>query len=92
MISYTILEYYEVWSLFVAAIAFSGFLKSAKFLFYFALLWAILLDPERESLLEIGYMAYLVLGEGVCNILYLIHAAAYCLFFALEDLLQSVLA
>ena len=68
MISYTILEYYEVWSLFVAAIAFSVFLKSAKFHLYFALLGAILLDPERENLLEIGYMAYLVLGEGVCNI------------------------
>ena len=61
MIIYTILEYFEIWSLFVAAIAFSVFLKSAKFLFYFALLWAILLDPERENLLEIGYMAYFCL-------------------------------
>ena len=92
MISYTILEYYNIWKLFVAARAFSVFVKSAKFDLYFALLAAMLLDIYRKDLREIDNLFYLVLGEGVCNIFYWIHVAANCLFSALEDLLQSVLA
>ena len=73
MITYNILEYDNIWRLFVAAGAFSVFLKSAKFVLYFGLLGAILLELERKNLLEIGYMAYLVLGEGASNIFFLYH-------------------
>ena len=80
MISYSILEYDNIWRPFVAARAFSVFLKSAKFVLYFALLGALLLELERENWLEVGYMAYLLLGEGVCYIFILIQVAANCFF------------
>ena len=83
MIIYTILKYYEIWRLFVAARAFPGFLKSAKFVLYFALLGAILLELERENWLEIGYMAYWMLGGGVSNIFFLEHVSASCFFSTL---------
>ena len=41
---------------------------------------AILLELGRENLKEIGYMAYLVLGEGDCNIFVPIHVAANSFF------------
>ena len=72
MISYSIVEYDNIWRLFVAVRAFSVFMKSAKFALYFALLGAILLELERENLKEINAMVLVVLGEGVCYIFILI--------------------
>ena len=53
VIIYNIFVYHDISILFVAAKAFSVFMKSAKKNLYFALLRAILLDPEREDFKKI---------------------------------------
>ena len=64
VIIYNIMEYHDISILFAAA---SRFYETRKFLLYFALLRAILLDLK-----EMYYLVYLVLGEGVSNIFFFI--------------------